>query len=351
MRGDSGRVLIVTAGMGAGHVAVAQELGRRLGERGAAVSVLDLIEDVQGAGGRLRRTYRLLLAHAPWLYDAAMRFWARYPAPLEKVTAAGDRRFAAAIRHAIARHNPDVVVSTFNLGSQCLGRMRRRGELAAPVITLVTDPGAHPYWIGAGVDDHLAYLPHTVAELRAMGAPARVVQPLLRPQFAAPPDRDAARAALGLTGRVALVSAGSWAVGGVADTVEVLAGDPDLTVLVLCGRDEQLRRTLAGRPGVVALGWTDDVAGCLAAADVVVDNAGGQTCWEALSLHRSVVLYRPLAGHGRFNARVLAETGLATLATSPAQLRAAARDARPGRFAATGPDAADVVLSRVPARA
>ena len=347
MSTPAGRVLIVTAAMGAGHVTIAAEVRRRLEQRGVAVAVVDLIEDVPHAGSRLKQTYRLLLDHAPWLYDAAMRFWQRFPAPLERLTAAGDRRFGEALRAAVARHNPDVIVCDYNLGAQCLGRLRRRGEVAAPVLTLVTDPGAHPYWVSDGVDRYLAFLPRTVADLQRMGARAEQVRLVLRPQFGAAPDREAARAARDLHGRVVLVNAGSWAVGGVRDTVDALTGSPHLTVAVLCGRDDALRRELAARNGVVAVGWTDDVAGWLAAADVVVDNAGGLTCWEALSLRRPVVMYRPLPGHGRINVQVLADSGLVQAARTAGDLRAAVWRAEPAPFEPAGADITDVVLGCV----
>jgi UDP-N-acetylglucosamine:LPS N-acetylglucosamine transferase len=58
----------------------------------------------------------------------------------------------------------------------------------------------------------------------------------------------------------------------------------------------------------------------LAAADVVVDNAGGLTCWESLACRTPVVLYRPLVGHGRVNVATLDELGLAKWARSAQDL-------------------------------
>lgn len=52
------------------------------------------------------------------------------------------------------------------------------------------------------------------------------------------------------------------------------------------------------------------------AVDVLVENAGGLTCQEALSCGLPVVTYRPIPGHGRVNAAILAEAGLTRLAPS-----------------------------------
>jgi hypothetical protein len=95
------------------------------------------------------------------------------------------------------------------------------------------------------------------------------------------------------------------------------------TPLVLCGRNEALRRRLQARPGVVALGWRTDVHRLMQVADVLVQNAGGLSCTEAMVAGLPTVTYRAIPGHGRANAAVLHDAGLARWATTPAELSAA----------------------------
>ena len=59
----------------------------------------------------------------------------------------------------------------------------------------------------------------------------------------------------------------------------------------------------------------------MAAADVLVENAGGLTCMEAFAAGLPVVSYRPIAGHGKGNARDMEAAGVAALA-HPADLGA-----------------------------
>ena len=61
------------------------------------------------------------------------------------------------------------------------------------------------------------------------------------------------------------------------------------------------------------LGWTDQMAEVTRAADVVVTNAGGATSLEALATGRPVLMFRPIAGHGRANAAAMARAGVAVL--------------------------------------
>lgn len=328
------RVLIVEASMGAGHTEVAGELARRLDAAGAQSRVVDMLGITGAAGARLRRTYQLLLGHASWLYDASMRVWARFPPVMQALTALGAGPFDRALRGEAERFGPDVVLSTFNLASQSLGRLAHRGELRAPIVTFVIDAGAHPYWVSDDVSLHLAPLPATAARLARFGARrVGVSPPVLRAEFADPPTRAEARARLGLPlgSPVVLLNAGAWAAGGVESTVDAVRRVPGIVAVVLCGRNETYFSRMSARDGVRAVAWTPEMASYLAAADLVIDNAGGQTCWEALSCGTPVLLYRPLPGHGRLNAAALEEAGLARWLHDAEELAAALNGLAVGR--------------------
>ncbi len=303
---------MVSAGIGAGHDRAAQELARRLRAVGCACLVVDVLALSGADGRRLRSSYAWLLRNLPVGYDLAMRFWARWPTPLERFVAARAHRVEDDLERLAATYRPDLVVSLYNLASQCLGRLRLAGRLHVPVVTYVTDPGAHPYWVHPGVDRHLAVLPATAEGLRDLGARGvQVAGPLVQPQFPSPVDRPTARRRWALpVGPVVVLSAGSWGSGRVLHTLDRLLASAVLVPVVLCAHDRELARQVAARRAV-ALGWVDDMAGLLAAADVVVDNAGGLTCLEAVVAGRAVVLSDVLPGHGRFNAQTLDRCGAA----------------------------------------
>jgi UDP-N-acetylglucosamine:LPS N-acetylglucosamine transferase len=93
--------------------------------------------------------------------------------------------------------------------------------------------------------------------------------------------------------------------------------------VVLCGRNDALRRRLQAAGAGVALGWRDDLPELMAASYALVDNAAGLTCREALAAGVPVISYRPIAGHGRDGARAMAEAGLSVYARDAAGLLAA----------------------------
>ncbi|HEX3898614.1 MAG TPA: glycosyltransferase [Mycobacteriales bacterium] len=328
----SKRLLIVSASMGAGHDAAAAALAVQAEAEGHTVRTVDLLKmPPHGQGAVLRAFYHSMLAVIPWLYDWAMRTWVTHPGIFEAITHNGGRSAEKPLLAEVEQFQPDAIVAVYNLAAQVLGRLRSQGRLSTPIATYVTDPGAHPYWVWSGVDLTLAPMGATAVALEDMGADVvKPIAPLVAARYLEPVDRDAARERweIDANARVVVVNGGSWGVGEVVSAVRQLTAAADV-VLVLCGHSTRLARRIAGVPGVRAVPWTSDVIGVLASADVVVDNAGGTTCWEALALGKPTVLYRPIAGHGRLNAEALQQVGLARWATDVPELLASVRRATP----------------------
>jgi UDP-N-acetylglucosamine:LPS N-acetylglucosamine transferase len=310
------RVVIVSAGVGAGHDGAARELARRLTERGHAVDIHDYLDMLPGRLGRaLGAAYLRQLLTVPRSWDVLLgllhrsRLFARLICLLFAVTSRPLRRVVA---------GADLVVSTHPLPSQTLSRMRRKGHVTVPVVTYLTDLSVHRLWVARHVDLHIALHEVAAEQARRLGAKRVIVTgPAVGPAFrpaANDAERQAARAKFGLPseGRLALVAAGSWGVGDIADTAREIAETGVATPVVLCGQNETLRRQLAsGISNCVALGWIDDMPTLMRACDIVVQNAGGLSSLEALATGLPVITYRCLAGHGRTNAAALDEAGLA----------------------------------------
>ena len=235
----------------------------------------------------------------------------------------------------------DVVVSTYPVATQVLGDMRRRARarwrwpwgrrsgLAVPAVNFVTDFGYHPFWAHKGIDLNLAVHPKTVAAVATRTLrPSVTCAPLVDPRFAAAGQRrDFERARLGLgSGELAaLISSGSWGIGTVRETLELVAAEPGLVPVVVCGHNDHLRQELerlveARGYRAVILGWTDDMPGLMAACDVLVENAGGLTSLEAMSAGLPLVSFRPIPGHGRKSAAAMSAAGVSCLARGAAQL-------------------------------
>jgi UDP-N-acetylglucosamine:LPS N-acetylglucosamine transferase len=313
---QDGHVAIVSASVGAGHDGAAKELARRLRTAGLTVECYDFLDLLPGPLGRaLRSVYKRQLYVAPrswqWLLVALERFRS-----LSAVAVALGRLSG---RKTLRALGPDVtaVVSTYPLASQALGRLRRRGRLAVPVVTFLTDMSVHPLWVADGVDVHLALHRLPAARARQLGARRVIVTgPAVSPRFrpvTSAKDRVDARIRFGLpaSGHLALVVAGSWGVGEIEGTARDIAASQVATPVVACGQNEELRHRLTQASVGIALDWVDDMPTLIRACDVVVQNAGGLTSLEALACGVPVVTYRCLPGHGLTNSEALDQAGLA----------------------------------------
>ncbi len=356
------RVLILTASIGEGHDLPARMLAAGLAEERPEVEVA--VHDCLPAlglavTGVVKSAPSTYFFRFEWLWDLGFLLAARFP-PTRLLAQRllelfGRRGLLELIRAA----DPDVVVSTYPVATEVLGRLRRRGRLELPVCSAITDLAAMHYWAVRGVDLHLLTHPESIAEVREVAGTDAVVRPvhgLTAPAFLQPGEREETRRSLALpaTGQIVLVSGGGWGVGDLAGAVEVALELPEVAqVVCLCGRNERAYAELVARfrsdRRVRVEGFTDRMPDWLASADVLVHSTGGLTVLEALMSGCAVISYGWGRGHIRINNEAFERFGLARVARTPEELRAALRRAAderrgPDRSFAELPSAAALVL-------
>jgi processive 1,2-diacylglycerol beta-glucosyltransferase len=358
------RLLVVSASIGEGHdlparFLVADVLARRL-------DAVTSIEDGLRAAGPL--VERLVLGgsafHSPLgnvVYDGEYAL-ITHVAPVRRgFSRLGEALGARGLLRLVDAHRPDVVVSTYPGTTEVYGRLRLQGRLDVPLVSAITDLAGLRYWSHSGVDLHLITHPESEAEVRAIAGPrTRIVaaRGMNDPRFATPPSREQGRRTMGLPaeGKVVVVSGGGWGVGDVEGAIATALAADVARVVVMCGRNEQLRRRLAARfgdvPQVALLGFTTEVPSLFAAADALIHSTAGLTVLEAWALGCPVISYGWGRGHIRANNRAFVRFGIAAVARDRAQLagalrRALARRGSPVAAFARLPLAADVVLELI----
>lgn len=356
---ESWRVLILSASVGGGHNAAAAVIQSELRQAGHCACVVD---GLALASPRLNRyfqwAYPWQLRYAPWLYDWQVRL-------------SNGRRVARAVRWLCASlwserlldlvelTRPDLIVSTYPLMTAALGQLRTQGQLRCPCAAVVTDYGVHRLWTAPGIDLHLVVSGESARQAVDADGRVEVMQPLVNPAYRVLRDREAARARLDLPRRdfIALVVGGAWGIGDLEKIAADVVASGVYTVVV-CGRNAALASRLAtrftGLDTVRVLGWTDELPWYMAAADCLVQSAGGLTCLEAVAARLPIVLYCPIAGHGRLNAEAMERAGAAYWARSAGELQALLRAAADGDIrlpppeVETGLPASAALLSLLP---
>jgi 1,2-diacylglycerol 3-beta-galactosyltransferase len=221
---------------------------------------------------------------------------------------------------------------------------RQRVLPAVPVLTVITDlVTAHRAWREPRVDQIAVPSLAVGRSCQADGFPAGRCTDTGLPvsaAFTAPPatktERLALRAALGAASdRFLVVLTGGAAGAGrlYSKAMALLHAFPDVTVVTVCGRNEQLRRRLtleswrySGR--LLALGFVTNMADWLRCADAVVTKAGPGTIAETLCCGTPLLLTSYLSGQEKGNAEFVVTAGAGRWVPQLPQLLDAVRELR-----------------------
>jgi processive 1,2-diacylglycerol beta-glucosyltransferase len=333
----SEKILILHASVGAGHTRAAKAVAAalKLEAPDASVSVVDaldlarpLFKKAYGEG------YLKLVERAPSLFGLLFEMTDR--APKGRSVGDGLRRAiqrwgAGDLAELIEDGGWDAIVNTHFLAPELIARLRRKGRVTAPQMTVVTDYDAHRIWTHDPTERYCVASTVAAASLRGHGVSASRITITgipVDPAFSSAVDEDAARKSFGLAGArpVVVQSAGGHGVGPLEGVFRALLASPlPSQIVVVCGRNEAARRRLTAirrppRHGVKILGFTERMRELMAAADVLVTKPGGLTVSEALACGLPMALISPIPGQEVRNADYLLEHGAAVKANSPAAL-------------------------------
>jgi len=275
----------------------------------------------QGLGAAGEAVFRTMLG-VPGLFDAVHFGAFRTGNGLARgVSSLAMRRLVPPLRDYLDQHPADLIVSVFATGAAAASALADEFPAMAHVV-FCTDATPHRLWVHRNVDMYL--VTSEVAELAVLrfqpDARVQVVPPPVRAAFYRALSQPEAREWLGIPPgeRCVLLMSGAWGVGPVAAAAEALAG-AGVHVLAVAGRNERLARKLSAlahvQPLVRAFGFTDRIADLMSAADLVITSSG-DTCTEARTMGRPLLLLDVVQGHGRDNLQHQLELGDA-MVTSP----------------------------------
>ena len=324
------RIMIATVTAGAGHLQAAaalEEAWRDLRPKDT-LERLDVLEFTPKLYRKMYVDgYVKLVAHAPELWGLMFKKTDN-PTLTKKLV-----RFRRALAQwnttkfirRLKQFKPDVVLCTHYMPAEILGRLRAGEKLKPPPLTVsvVTDFEAHALWMEPAVDLYCVAAEETRTRLLAREVPAEQVLVTGIPigaRFSSKIETGAVRRRLGLRDDlpVILVLGGGFGMGPVGKIVAQLNKlQTAVQVVVVCGRNEELRRELAvgdRRHPTHVLGFVTNMHELMAIAAVVLTKPGGLTSSEALALGRPMFILDPIPGQEAANSDFLLEQGAAVKA-------------------------------------
>src|SRR6185295_13263534 len=112
-----------------------------------------------------------------------------------------------------------------------------------------------------------------------------------------------------------LVLGGGFGLGPVEEILSELDKvEKPVQTLVVCGRNEKLRKKLAAQPRrqpTHLLGFADNMHELMAASDLILTKPGGLTTSESLALGKPLIILNPIPGQEAANSDFLLEQGAA----------------------------------------
>jgi processive 1,2-diacylglycerol beta-glucosyltransferase len=323
-----GRVLVLSASAGAGHLRAAEAVEKAIRLRGLASDVqhLDVLKYTNKVFRHLySKAYIDLVNNAPevlgWLYD-----YLDDPRKNDPIRAAFDRLNANPFIRYLHRYKPDVAICTHFLPSGIISSLKGEGKVKVLNMVVVTDFDVHAMWLCRHVEQYFVALEETRVHLRAMGVADSLVTVTgipIDPVFTEPKDKRAMRRKHGLREErfTILVSAGGFGVGPVGHMMKSLARlSHPAQVVAVCGRNEALKdeltQTVKELPtgSMVSfnlVGFTTLMDELMTAADLFVGKPGGLTTSEVLSKGLPMVVINPIPGQEERNSDHLLEEGAA----------------------------------------
>lgn len=320
------RILIATETAGGGHLAAAaalDEAWRSLRPRDT-VERLDLVKFFSRLHRRIHADgYVKLVARAPELWGMIFaktddpKVARRFNRIKNLFPSRARRRFA----DFVTDFKPDVVLCTHYEPVEALAEMRREAKVQSLfLVSVVTDFEAHALWMDPDVDLYCVAAEETKARLVARGAADERAVATGIPvgaKFAGKVDARAVRRTLGLRDDLPtlLVLSGGFGMGPVAKILVALDKvEREFQVVVVCGRNEELRRDLAAQDRkhpTRVLGFASNMHELMTVADLILTKPGGLTSSEALALGKPLFILDPIPGQEAANSDFLLERGAA----------------------------------------
>jgi processive 1,2-diacylglycerol beta-glucosyltransferase len=321
---SSRSALLLSGSIGMGHDALAAACSASLESQGWATATMDAMRMMGRRGGPAGEAVFRAMLGAPGLYDAfyfsSLRTGGRLARAAE---AAARRQLVPRLRDYLDEHPADLVVSVFATGAAAASELAGRYP-AMRHIVFCTDVTPHWLWLQRNVNMYLVTA--EVGELAVLRfqpeAKVQVVPAPVRPAFYRAQGQAQARAELGVPHgeRCVLLMSGAWGLGPVAEAARSL-GDAGVHVLAVAGRNARLARKLsvvaAEQPRVRAFGFTDRIPDLMSAADLIITSSG-DSCIEARTVGRPLLLLDVVQGHGRDNLQHELELGDAMVTSASA---------------------------------
>jgi processive 1,2-diacylglycerol beta-glucosyltransferase len=320
------RILLISASIGGGHQAAAKALEQACLQKNFSVKHIDLLDYTTSPFRQIyRQTYFDLVRTAPDFIDWLGKNLDKRPSEFknrpQRVRARLSRLISYHLPREINRYKPDVILHTHFIAPEIISA-RRRNILKVPQMVVVTDFAAHNLWLQPNIARYFVASEEVSVHLQASGVEQSRILVTGIPidsRFIQLESKVQARAALGYPqNRDVLLMMAS----GLDEKVflallrQLQVLQYPLNAVLIFGRSQHLMDLAESEqvPNTMVnfhcVGYSDQIPGYMAAADLLVGKPGGLTTSEALAAGLPFAVVNPYPLQEESNATYLLEHGV-----------------------------------------
>jgi processive 1,2-diacylglycerol beta-glucosyltransferase len=318
------RVLIMSAGVGTGHIKAAEALEKSFAADGRVAEVInnDALQYTNKLFQEFHSSfYTSLVRSAPnflgWWYKTSDEPW--YTDSMRHII---DRLNTKPLVRFIREFDPHITVCTHSMPAGIISHLIASQQLQAHLSIVVTDLDFHAKWLSRAFHRYFVAIDETKAHLEMLGIPSERITVSgipIDPVFQRPINRAEERLRLGLhPGKpVLLLSAGALGLGPTEFMVErMLNLSNDAQTVVVCGHNHELKQRIlrlvdSRSTRFKVLGYTDEMHKLMKMADIFIGKPGGMTTSEAIACGLPICVVSPIPGQEERNSDHLLEEGIA----------------------------------------
>jgi processive 1,2-diacylglycerol beta-glucosyltransferase len=302
------KILILTVSHGASHDQLANALRKALIRTQPDVSV-GIVNALEHCAGWFRLYYDS--------YQTILKFWPALWGWIENIQHSHQstgpswlyRRGAQPLFRFIQSSNPDIVISTEVGMCEIMAMLKRQTGASFHLVAAPTYWDIDRAWAQPAVDLYLITPGEEIECLQAAGVPLYKMHPSGTPideAFNAVEDRSQLRSRLGVDPNrpLLLILFGGTGFGKPARIIaELKKVQPPFQAVFIAGRNRRLEKELShlcrDLPSARALGWVDNMAEWMAAADLALSKPGAATVLQAINSGLPLLAFDPLPGNER----------------------------------------------------
>ena len=316
-------VLVLSCGTGGGHDAAAGAVADEMTRRGHhAVLLNPYTLHSRQLAETINRIYIAAARKAPRAYGAAYSAAQLYRRlPFNSPVYFANRCMTSVMEEYLAENHFDIIITPHLFPAEIVTAMKHKGLVPPKTIFIATDYACIPFTEDTECDAYVIPSSSLAKEYTERGIPLEKLHPLGIPvhrRFLQEETRSEARLRLGLdpNRKYVLIAGGSMGGGRIRKVIRILmeetAGCSDMELIIICGSNKKLLNELktCSRPGITALGFTDDMAGYLRASDLFVTKPGGLSSTEAAVSHIPIIHVAEIPGCETSNAEYFSSHGM-----------------------------------------